>query len=245
MREDGDGRYCERCQLRVTEIAKLDGDGLEQLLGAAQRGRVCASFELEAGRPHTKLGLAAGLVVALSGCATPTALAPQMPADPGAAPTEVVAADAGAEQSGGRIAGFVRSNDGAPLADAIVVLQSVSLNGQQERLTDERGYYEFDELPGGRYAIQVLYDQANVSKNTELPDNARFRANFTIDPKQANPIVIEVLAHSRDGAALSMDGARALPIGARARVTGAIATVESNARVFDTGFVSAGLRIAD
>src|SRR5690606_4668350 len=110
---------------RVTEVAKLDGDGLEQLLGAAQRGRVCASFEIEEGRPRAKLGLAAGLVVALTGCATPASLAPQRPNDPGAAPTEVVAADAGAERTGGRIAGLIRSNDGAPLADAIVVLQSV------------------------------------------------------------------------------------------------------------------------
>ena len=82
MREDVDdpGRFCERCQLHVTEVAKLDGDGLEQLVGAAGRGRVCARFELEDGRPRTKLGLAAGLaVIVLAGCATPSALAPQIP----------------------------------------------------------------------------------------------------------------------------------------------------------------------
>jgi hypothetical protein len=74
MREDGDGRFCERCQLRVTEVAKLDDAGLERLIGAAERGRVCASFELEAGRPRLGLAVAASLLSSLvmTGCATPS-----------------------------------------------------------------------------------------------------------------------------------------------------------------------------
>ena len=189
MRSEGDGssldgRYCERCQLRVTEVAKLDADGLEQLVAAAERGRVCAHFELEGGRPRTKLGLAAGLVViALAGCATPDAPALQLPSAREETLVELIEDDEDA--SGGIIAGMVRSTEGFPLANAIVILQSVALEAQQERVTNERGFYKFEELPPGNYTIQVLYDRASVSKITALPEKARFRANFVIDPSYA------------------------------------------------------------
>ena len=100
MRDDGDGRYCDRCQLRVTEVAKLDGDGLEQMVAAAERGRVCARFELDDGRPRTKLGLAAGLlVITAAGCATPAATATPLPH------VEVIGAEQGPKQHGGAITG--------------------------------------------------------------------------------------------------------------------------------------------
>jgi hypothetical protein len=186
MRADGDGpslngRYCERCQLPVTEVAKLDGAGLDELVAAAEGGRVCARFELEGGRPRTKLGLAAGLVViALAGCATPVAPASQMPSNDEAAFFELIEADEGSE--GGMIAGAVRSPEGFPIANAIVILQSVALEAQIERYTDERGIYKFENLPPGNYTIQLLANKANVSKITQLPENARFRANFVVDP---------------------------------------------------------------
>ncbi|HLT35678.1 MAG TPA: hypothetical protein VK034_05315 [Enhygromyxa sp.] len=86
MRAEGDGRFCERCRLRVTEVAGLDRDGLEQMLEAAVSHRVCARFELDRGRPKLAAGLAAGLVVvALSGCATPVAGSESL-ADPTAEP---------------------------------------------------------------------------------------------------------------------------------------------------------------
>jgi hypothetical protein len=120
MREDGDGRFCERCELRVTDVARLDADGVEELLAAASRGRVCASFELEGGQPRTKLGLAAGLMVAtLAGCATPTAT-PEV-----VAPVESVPCDPAV--AGGVISGMVRDPRGEPIEDAIVVLSSSAL----------------------------------------------------------------------------------------------------------------------
>lgn len=181
MRPDGDGRFCDRCQLRVTEVARLDGAGVDELIGAADRGRICARFELDGGRVRTKLGLAAGLVViALAGCATPDAAVPEIPADQGAAFAEFI--DADAEGSGGMIAGAVRSTEGLPLASAIVILRSTALEAPQERMTNERGFYKFENLPPGTYEIQVLYNSADVIKTTALPEGARFRANFTIDP---------------------------------------------------------------
>lgn len=186
MQPDGEGRHCERCQLRVTEVAKLDDDGLEQLLAAAERGRVCAHFELDGGRPRTKLGLAAGLVViAIAGCAAPDAPPPEVPSDPDAVFVEFIEDDEDATSSGGVIAGAVRSTEGFPLANALVVLQSDALEAQQEQLTNERGHYKFRDLPPGNYTIQVLYNWVNVSKITALPEKARYRANFMIDPTYA------------------------------------------------------------
>lgn len=62
MRVDGDGRFCDRCSLHVTNVASLDEDDLARLL--ADGGRICARFELERGHPRTKFGIAAGFVVA-------------------------------------------------------------------------------------------------------------------------------------------------------------------------------------
>ena len=90
----------------------------------------------------------------------------------------------------------MRSPEGFPLANAIVVLQSTALEAQHEQMTNERGFYKFKNLPPGNYTIQVLYNRASVSKITALPENARFRANFTIDPNYA--------ADSVDGILLGM-----------------------------------------
>jgi hypothetical protein len=174
MRPDGAGRFCEKCERHVADVASLDPDGLDSLL--ANRGRVCARFELDRGHPRTKLGIAAGVVVmALAGCATPSA---------SEATQEPVVVEAGPVGSGGVISGMVRDPSGAPVANAVVILQSTALTHQQERLTNERGIYAFDQLPPGNYTIQVLAGKANVSKIVNLPDDARFRGNFSVDPDQ-------------------------------------------------------------
>ncbi|MFO7567046.1 MAG: carboxypeptidase regulatory-like domain-containing protein [Enhygromyxa sp.] len=176
MRPDGEGRHCERCRLRVSDVAKLDGEALDELIAAAEGGRVCARFELDGGRPRTRLGLAAGLVVvALAGCAVPIPVTEE-PAtatlDQGSTP----------EGSGGAIAGLVSDPDGRPLAQALVILQSSALPHPLERLTSDRGAYSFADLPPGHYTIQVLAGQSDVAKVVELPEDRRFRANFVVDP---------------------------------------------------------------
>lgn len=176
MRADGDGRFCERCSLRVTDVGSLDADGLERLL--ADGGRVCARFELERGHPRTKLGLAAGFVVAaLSGCATPQAASE-------AEYAAFVAAELEEDGSGGMISGVVRNTTGAPLANALVILQSTALAAPYESFTNERGLYVFKQLPPGNYTIQVLYAKVDISKIAHLPEDAKFRANFSIDPEK-------------------------------------------------------------
>jgi hypothetical protein len=187
MRPDGDdGRLCERCQLRVSDVAKLDAHGLDELTEAAASERVCVRFELDRGRPRTALGLAAGLVVvALAGCAT--AAVESLPPSP---PIDLSDIEEG---SGGVIAGAIRTPEGHAAAGALVILQSAALPSQFELLTDERGIYRFTNLPPGNYTIQVLFGKANVSKVTQLPEDARYRANFTVNPDQDNQIIIGML----------------------------------------------------
>ena len=182
MRPDGDGRFCDRCQLRVTEVATLDGAGLDELIASAERGRVCARLELEGGRVRTKLGLAAGLVViALAGCATPDAPESQNPTDAGPAFAEFLRADPGAP--GSRIAGVIRTPEhGFPIANAIVIVQSDALEAPREQMTDAHGFYKFDALPPGNYTIQVISGSVSATKITSLPENSRFVAHFSIDP---------------------------------------------------------------
>jgi hypothetical protein len=189
MRSDGEGRFCERCQLRVTEVAKLDGEHLEQLVEAGASERVCVRFELDHGRPRTVLGIAAGLmVVALAGCATP------MP-ESSNPPLEMAALPKPAAGSGGAIAGSIQ-HEGIAGAGAIVILQSTALPSQLEAITDERGIYSFEGLPPGNYTIQVLWGKANTSKIVQLPTDGRFRANFSVNPEQSQEFFVGMIVES-------------------------------------------------
>jgi hypothetical protein len=194
MRPDGDGRHCEQCSLRVTELARLDGGGVDELLAQAEHGRACARVELEGGRPRTATGLAAGVLIAVlaSGCAT-TVSSGGVGVDLERQRADEIAyfdSQVSPEDEGGVIAGFVRYPEGAPQPNALVVLMSTALDGQQERMTDARGFYAFKNLPPGKYTIQVLSGSANVSKITTLDENARFRANFAIDPDENQPEIM-------------------------------------------------------
>jgi hypothetical protein len=120
----------------------------------------------------------------------------------------------------GVINGTVKnSNDGKPIADALVVLQCSCLNGQQERFTNERGIYSFTDLPQGNYTVQVLAGKANTSKVTELPRGAKFKANFAVNPNQDETIVIVVDAApipqgtTSTGIKIGMEEAKKLPVG--------------------------------
>ncbi len=84
----------------------------------------------------------------------------------------------------GSISGVVKNaKTGERLANAIVVLQCTCLPGSREATTNAQGLYAFRNLPQGTFAIQVLAGESDVSKVTTLPEGARFRANFKLDPK--------------------------------------------------------------
>nr|WP_255216769.1 TonB-dependent receptor [Pseudenhygromyxa sp. WMMC2535] len=119
----------------------------------------------------------------------------------------------------GVINGVVKnSNTGDPIENAIVVLQCSCLGQQQERMTNGRGIYSFTDLPQGNYTIQVLAGKANVSKITQLPRGAKFRANFSLNPEQDQviEIVVEaspVASNAASSMTVGMEEAKKLPVG--------------------------------
>jgi hypothetical protein len=124
--------------------------------------------------------LLAAMLVAL---ALAPATEPDRPAPPAEAP------DAGS------VVGVIRhSTTGEPLIGALVVATCTCLPAEQARLTDDRGHYSFEDLPGGGYTLQVLLGKTEVTKRVELPQAARYRANFTLDPDRTPEIVVVIRA---------------------------------------------------
>ncbi len=119
---------------------------------------------------------------ALAGCSA----APQTrPARPPAVDSTDTAVDNSATASlhSGSISGVVTHREtNERLPRALVILQSTSLDQAREAQTSDTGLYAFGGLPAGTYTIQVLSGLADVAKVTTLPEAARFRANFSVDP---------------------------------------------------------------
>jgi Ca-activated chloride channel family protein len=124
-----------------------------------------------------------------------------------------------AAEHDGAIVGTVKdSNTDAPIENALVVLQCACLGEQQEALTNARGVYSFKQLPPGSYTIQVLAGTANVSKTVELPHDAKFRANFAVNPQAEEliEIVVEAAPVATNPAAsitIGMEELKQLPVG--------------------------------
>ncbi|MGB1013327.1 MAG: YfbK domain-containing protein [Nannocystaceae bacterium] len=99
--------------------------------------------------------------------------------------------------SQGTIIGVVRSfKTNEVVANALVVLQCTCLQGNHETQTNAEGFYAFRNLPPGNYTIQILVGNANVSKIVTLPKDARFRANFKVDPNSEFKRLIRVKSQS-------------------------------------------------
>jgi len=119
----------------------------------------------------------------------------------------------------GSIRGVVtNSNTGDPIDGALVILQCSCLTSEVEATTNSRGIYRFDNLPPGNYTIQVLSGKANVSKVTQLPRSAQFRANFKVNPNNefVKKIIVEsqpVRADTSTTTSVDMEQAKNLPVG--------------------------------
>lgn len=84
----------------------------------------------------------------------------------------------------GTVTGTVtEKGSGALVHDAIVVLQCSCLSGFRDTKTDPAGRFSFRELPPGRYTVQVLYGQANVSKVIDMKGAKTMRVSFSIEPR--------------------------------------------------------------
>ena len=128
-------------------------------------------------------------------------------------PAEAKAADDG--QIVGRV---TNSEDKQPLSGALVLIQCSCLSSSLETTTNERGLYRFTDLPPGTYTIQVLSGEADVSRVTQLPRAAKFRADFSLNPqvRLTETVVVESTAVRQDTAAattVDMEQLQNMPVG--------------------------------
>ena len=66
----------------------------------------------------------------------------------------------------GALTGTVKSNDGVPLADAVVTVKSPSLQGLRAVKTDALGAYILKGLPPGSYSIAYEHDSFAKAERT-------------------------------------------------------------------------------
>lgn len=93
-----------------------------------------------------------------------------------------------ADQGSGTFSGrVVDAKTGEPIADALVLATSNSLQGEQSVTTDASGYYRLPHLPAGIYNLQFFagnYAQGSRS-NIRLASGAQLRADMPMVPEGA------------------------------------------------------------
>ena len=104
------------------------------------------------------------------------------------------------------------------IPSALVILQCACLQGSRETQTNGNGLYAFRDLPPGTYTVQVLVGKADVSKVTTLPRGAKFRANFSLNPKNEFTRKIRVKAtavkqRTSTGQTINLEEFKNIPIG--------------------------------
>jgi hypothetical protein len=93
--------------------------------------------------------------------------------------------------SGGTLVGGVfDSNTGNRLEKALVIVQCTCLAQPQERETDARGMFRFDDLPAGKYGIQAMYGRGSSYRTIEVTADRRAVATIGVDPTRPPPIEI-------------------------------------------------------
>lgn len=98
------------------------------------------------------------------------------------------APNAHAQQGTGVMVGVVRNaQSGAPLAEAIVVVTSDSLQGEELAVTDRAGHYRIAGLPPGEYAMRAELDGFNAYSGSAiaLRADSTIRLNVSLDPGAA------------------------------------------------------------
>src|SRR5690606_29667547 len=112
-------------------------------------------------------------------------------------------------------------NSGQKVSGALVIIQCTCLQGERDVMTNADGLYTFRNLPQGKYTVQVLYQDANVSKTMDVLPGTKMRANFDIDPKYKFVVDIDVQTRTRNDAAqvtkIKPDDVRAVPLGGTSR----------------------------
>jgi hypothetical protein len=98
------------------------------------------------------------------------------------APSRLVVAPLADADGRSEVLGLVRdTKTGETSEGALVILQCSCLQGTREAVADAGGVYRFRNLPPGKYTVQVLFRQANVSRSFDLKPGMRARVDFRLD----------------------------------------------------------------
>jgi len=93
---------------------------------------------------------------------------------------------------------------GEPVREALVILQCSCLQGQRETSTSADGLYVFRNLPPGKFTVQVLVGDSDVSKSMDVPAGAKFRANFRVGAPRGHVIDLVIEPPVRGDGATGM-----------------------------------------
>jgi len=104
------------------------------------------------------------------------------------------------------------------IPEALVILQCTCLQTPKETQTNAEGLYAFRDLPPGTYTIQILVGQADQSKVATLQRDAKFRADFSVDPTDEIKRVVKVKTRpikqsTAGGRSISLEEFENIPIG--------------------------------
>jgi Carboxypeptidase regulatory-like domain len=137
-------------------------------------------------------------------------------------------ASAATAQTTGSLSGqIVDANTQAPVADAVVIAQSPSLQGEQTAVTDTTGSFEITLLPAGVYALVVQREgyQPFTQQGLSVRLDRTIRVKLSLIPEALQAQAVEVVAQrpviavnsTQTGATISKEQMSIVPYGRNGR----------------------------
>jgi hypothetical protein len=146
----------------------------------------------------------------------------------------VLAAPALAQTTGGLSGQIIDANTQKPVADAVVIAQSPSLQGEQTAVTDASGNFEITLLPSGVYSLTVQREGYNAfsQQGLTIRVDRTIKVQLQLVPDTVQATGIEIIAQrptisvnsASQGGTISKEQMSLIPYGRNARNFEAVAT---------------------
>jgi TonB dependent receptor/Carboxypeptidase regulatory-like domain/TonB-dependent Receptor Plug Domain len=146
----------------------------------------------------------------------------------------VLATPALAQTTGGLSGQIIDANTQKPVADAVVIAQSPSLQGEQTAVTDATGSFEITLLPSGVYSLTVQREGYNAfsQQGLTIRVDRTIKVKLQLVPDTVQATGIEIVAQrpviavtsAAQGGTISKEQMNLIPYGRNARNFEAVAT---------------------